>query len=297
MVLPAPGPRSIGPFQVGPLAFGCWRFIDDVGSAAHLVETAVESGMNLIDTADVYGLDFKGVGFGAAEEILGKVFAARPGLRDRVILATKGGISLPLPYDSSPGYLITACEESLRRLGVDVIDLYQIHRPDMFTHPAEVASALTKLRASGKVREVGVSNYTVPQVEALAASLDFPLATHQPEFSAMHLDPMRDGTLDQCMRLGLTPLAYSPLGGGRLATGQGVRGELLTMLDRIAQREQVERTSVALAFVLAHPSRPVAIVGTQKASRLTKAVQALKVRLDRRDVYDILQASEGVPLP
>jgi predicted oxidoreductase len=252
--------------------------------------------MNLIDTADVYGLDFAGNGFGSAEETLGRVFAAKPGLRDQVVLATKGGISPPLPYNSSTGYLLTACEESLRRLGVEVIDLYQIHRPDMFAHPEEVAAALSKLRESGKVREFGVSNYTVAQVEALVAMLDFPLAAHQPEFSAIHLEPMRDGTLDQCMRLGLTPLAYSPLGRGQLATGDRVRPELLALLDCIAQREQVDRTSVALAFVLAHPSRPVAIIGTQ-LSRLSDAVQALKVRLDRRDVYEIVQASEGVPLP
>jgi aryl-alcohol dehydrogenase-like predicted oxidoreductase len=88
------------------------------------------------------------------------VLAAAPQLRDRMVLATKGGITPPVPYDSSPAYLRAACEASLRRMGVDVIDLYQIHRPDLFAHPAEVAATLTGLRDEGKIREVGVSNHT-----------------------------------------------------------------------------------------------------------------------------------------
>ena len=253
--------------------------------------------MNLVDNADVYGFDWGGTGFGQVEEILGTVLAAAPALRDRMVLASKGGIMPPLPYDSSPAYLRSACEASMTRMGVDVIDLYQIHRPDMFAHPADVAATLTELRAAGKIREVGVSNHTPDQVAALQAHLDFPIVANQPEFSASHLDPMRDGTLDQCMALGIAPMAWSPLAGGSLATGDGVRPELLAELDRLADRESLDRSHIAMAFVLAHPSKPIAIVGSQNTARIADTVRALDTQLDRSDVYAIFQASEGVPLP
>ncbi len=294
------GPRELpgGLPPVGPVALGLWRFTtSDLGTAIGIVETALDSGMNLVDNADVYGFDWGGSGFGACEDLLGRVLAERPDLRDRMVLATKGGIRPSVPYDSGATYLRSACEESLRRMGVERIDLYQVHRPDNFAHPAEVAATLDALVDEGKVAAVGVSNHTPSQVEALTAHLRAPLATVQPEFSAAHLHPMRDGTFDQCMATGTLPLAWSPLAGGRLATGSGVAPDLLPVLDGLAQREGVDRATVAVAFVLAHPAAPVAIVGTQRPERLVAQAGAASVRLDRADVYSIVQASDGVPLP
>ncbi len=296
----SPEKRTVGGFEVGALAYGMWRFEhDDLSRAQGLVETALASGMNLIDTADIYGFQNVDVGFGEAETIFGRVLAQAPSLRDQMVLATKGGITPPMPYNSSADYLRTACEASLRRLHVEVIDLYQIHRPDMFAHPAEVAATLTELRDAGKIVEVGVSNYTPDQYDALRAHLDFPLATTQPEFSILQLDPLRDGTFDRCMRDGVTPLAWSPLAGGRIfATGaDGMNPELTAIVDSLAEREGVDRTAIALGFVLAHPSKPVAIIGTQRAERISSSAAAQTIKLDRNDVYAIVQASEGVPLP
>lgn len=262
-----------------------------------MIEAALAAGMNLIDNADVYGLDWGGTGFGDNEVILGKVLADAPELRDQMVLATKGGIIPPTPYDSSPDYLRTACDDSLRRLGVDTIDLYQIHRPDLFTHPADVAATLTELREAGKIREVGVSNHTPAQADALQAHLPFAIASDQPQFSITHLDPVRDGTFDRCMREGVTPLAWSPLAGGSLATGEGLAPEVLSILDELAERESVTRAAIAVAFVLAHPSRPVALLGTQNPARLTELSAAMSVTLTRDDVYRIIPAVEGVPLP
>jgi predicted oxidoreductase len=291
--------RTIGSLPpIGPLSFGLWRYTNpDLATAQALLETALDAGMNLIDNADVYGFDWGGTGFGRVEDILGSVLAASPHLRERMVLATKGGIMPPIPYDSSPTYLRSACEASLRRMGVDVIDLYQIHRPDLLAHPADVAATLTALRDEGKIREVGVSNHTPAQVSALAAHLPFPIASNQPEFSAVHLDPMRDGTFDQCMGAGTVALAWSPLGGGRLATGEGVRPALLEVLDTLTEREGVDRAAIAIAFVLAHPAAPVAIIGTQNPERIAGSTAALDVGLSRADVYAIIQASGGVPLP
>lgn len=292
-------PRSLGELgDVGPIAYGLWRFTnDDVGSAQRLIETALDADMNLIDTADVYGLDWGGTGFGEVENLLGKVLTAAPHLRERMVLATKGGIRPPTPYDSSDEWLTAACDDSLRRLAIDTIDLYQIHRPDMYAHPADVAATLARLREQGKIRAVGVSNHTVAQTAALQAHLPFPLVTTQPEYSLLTLDPMRDGTFDHCTATGMVPLAWSPLAGGTLASGAGVRQQLVDVIDRIAAREAVERSHVAIAFVLAHPTAPIAIIGTQRPERITDSLRALTVTLDRADVYELIQASDGTPLP
>jgi predicted oxidoreductase len=161
-----------------PIAYGGWRFAGtDLRTAREKIETAVEVGINLFDHADIYG------GNGAAEELFGHVLAEMPHLRDAMLIATKGGIIPGVPYDSSREHILRAAEGSLRRLRIDVIDLYHIHRPDLLTHPQEIAAALTQLRAAGKIREVGVSNFTVAQCEALQSFLPFPIATHQLEMS------------------------------------------------------------------------------------------------------------------
>lgn len=293
-------PRQLGRDgpTVGPLGYGTWRMTSDVvAENQELLEAALDAGMNLIDTADVYGLDHGGTGFGQNEERLGAVLAQAPELRDRMVLGTKGGIMPPLPYDSSPEYLTSALDASLRRLGTDVIDVYQIHRPDMFTHPATVAHTLDAMIAAGKIKMVGVSNFTVDQYDALAAHLNAPIVSTQPEFSVAQLQPMRDGTFDRAMRDGVVPMAWSPLAGGRLFSGEGVRPELIDVLDQLAAREETDRATIATAFVLAHPSQPVALLGTQTPARLTAASAAFDVHLDRTDVYQIVAASEGQPLP
>ncbi len=292
------GKFAIGSLNpVGRISFGCWRLIGTDSENSLAVNAAVDAGITLVDNADVYGLDWGGTHFGACEEALGRIFTLNKSLRDRVVLATKAGIIPGIPYESSATYLVNACEASLRRMQVDHVDLFQIHRPDHFTHPQEIAQAFTVLRERGLAREFGVSNYTVAQTRALMAHLGFPLATTQPEYSAVALEPLRNGTLDLCMETNITPLAWSPLAGGRLATGDGVRPELMSALTAIAHRENVSIGTVAISFVLAHPSSPIAIVGTQKPERLVEYAAASTITLTRADVYSIIQSSDGVPLP
>jgi predicted oxidoreductase len=292
--------RQLGTLSVGALSFGCWRFTDrDLAAAGSLLDTALELGMNLVDTADVYGLDWNGTGFGSVEELLGRVIAERPARRDAMVLATKGGIIPGTPYDSSPAALRSALDASLQRLGVEHVDLYQVHRPDLFVHPEQLADTLRSFIDSGRVSMVGVSNVTVAQTRALRSHLGDALVSTQPEFSAAHLDPLRDGTFDLCMELGITPLVWSPLGGGRLLDDNdaSVPPELRQILDELAIREGVNRAGIAIAFVLAHPARPIAIIGTQQPERLRELSLAAQVHLDRTDLYRIIEASEGVPLP
>ena len=286
--------------EVAPLAWGMWRFRGvDVAAARRLVEAALDAGMDLLDTADVYGPD-NGEPFGAAEALLGRVLAEAPGLRDRFVLATKGGIRLGVPYDSSADYLVEACEASLRRLGVERVDLYQIHRPDTLAHPAEVAGAFERLHAAGKVRAFGVSNHTAAQTAALQAHLPFPLATIQPEFSALAIAPLSDGVLDQALERNLGVLAWSPLGGGRLGAETPAEPRARAVaeaLDAVARPLGVPRSAAAYAWILAHPARPIPIVGSQTPERIAEAARALEVSFTRAQWYAVLTAARGEPLP
>lgn len=309
--LSVPTSHSLGGsgLTFGPLAYGCWRLASTGGletqvkAAQEKIETALDHGMSLIDTADIYGSCWPD-GFGEAEALLGMVLTATPDMRDRMILATKAGIVPGLPYSSHADYLVAACDASLARLQTDVIDLYQIHRPDLLAHPAEVAAALTKLRDAGKVREVGVSNHTAAQTRALQAHLDFQIVSQQPEISAARPDALFDGTLDWCMETGAVALAWSPLAGGDLLMdakdakdGAHELAPLLTVLDDLADKHNCDRTAIALAFLLCHPAGVVPIIGTQTPSRIVAAAKATGVRLTRRDWYDILEARLGAPMP
>ncbi len=280
------------------LAWGLWRFRgDDARAARERVDAALETGLDLFDTADVYGPD-NGEPFGAAEALLGRVFAEAPQLRDGVVLATKGGIELGAPYNSSADYLVRACEASLRRLGVEAIDLYQIHRPDLLAHPAETAAALEKLRRAGKIREVGVSNHSSSQVLALKAHLPFPLVSIQPEFSPLEIAPLANGVLDQAIEMDLAVLAWSPLAGGRIVGArEGRPADVAAALGIVAEKAGVSVGAAAYAWIMAHPSRPVPIVGTQTPSRIREASAALKVIYTRAEWYSVLVAARGEKLP
>ncbi len=300
-------PRRLGSsaFEVGPIAFGCWRFAGtDVATAQSKIETALDCGMTLIDTADIYGVDGGGE-FGDSEELLGDVLRGSPALRDRMVLASKGGIVLGVPYNSTQAYMTAAVEASLKRLKVETIDLYQIHRPDLLAPVPEIAAALTSLRDAGKIREAGVSNHTAAQFRALQAHLDFPMISQQPEFSAWEQSPITDGILDLSQELGLATLAWSPLGRGMLATGKPGDGlqqiqcfeNVMAVLQQLAERENATTSHVALAFTLAHPANVIPIIGTQNVDRIRDSAKALEVRLTRRDWYDIVEARRGAPMP
>jgi predicted oxidoreductase len=289
--------------EVAPLGWGMWRLGDAVdASVRSRVEAALEAGCTLFDTADVYGYH-KGAGFGTAESMLGEVLREAPQLRARMVLATKAGISPPAPYDSSADHLCASCEASLRRLNVECIDLFQIHRPDLLTHPAEVAAALERLRTAGKIRAAGVSNYSAAQFEALVAHLPFGLAAVQNELSPLAIEGLTDGTLDAAMRYGTAVIAWSPLGQGRLGARTGVLADsprtdrVIAALDTVAARAQTTRAAVAYAWIMAHPARPIPLIGSQDPIRIRAARNAYSVALTRAEWYRILVAARGARLP
>jgi predicted oxidoreductase len=305
-----------GSIQFSRLGYGCWRVLgpetaeptaEREKNARKAITTAYEAGFTLFDHADVYA-------DGAAEKVFGDVLKQVSGMRERVVITTKCGIrrkgsphpDSPYRYDFSAEHITKSCEQSLRRLGVDAIDIYQLHRPDYLMNPAEVAAAFAQLKEQGKVKEFGVSNFRPHQFALLQRACPFPLVVHQVEISLAKLDCFEDGTLDQCLAEKITPLAWSPLGGGRLADTLPIdinspeharRIGLRETLDDIARDYGVARSIVALAWLLKHPAQIVPIVGSAKAERIVEASQAYKLQLSRDEWYRLLEAARGERLP
>ena len=299
------------------LSYGCWRLAGSWESShvtpekeAHGRAAAVaayEAGYTLFDHADIYCS-------GVAESIFGQVLAEVTGMRESILIATKCGIRkggeptprTPYRYDFSGDYIVWSCEQSLKRLGVETIDLYQLHRPDYLCQPDEVAAAFAKLKETGKVREFGVSNFRPSQVRMLQRACPFPLLVNQIEISLGHLAPFEDGTLDQCIEDKLTPMAWSPLAGGRLGAALAVdlhdpdharKLKLLETLELVARERGTSRLVVALAWLLKHPSGIVPIVGSTQPDRIREAVTATEVELSREEWYQLLDAARGQRLP
>jgi predicted oxidoreductase len=282
--------------EVSSIAWGMWRFLDeDLRVARGIVDAALTAGITLFDTADIYG---EHLGFGAAESLLGRVLRDAPSLRKDMVIATKGGIRPGFPYDSSPAWLADAIDGSLQRIGIERIDLYQIHRPDLLAHPQEVARALEDAHRAGKIRAIGVSNYSPAQVDALASASSLPLVCQQIEFSPLCTAPLADGTLDQAMAKGMAVLAWSPLAGGALVEPHDEKTRAVAaLLDAAADEAGVGRAAAACAWLMAHPSRPIPIIGTQNVEHIASAADAYRVRWRRADWYRVLETSRGQALP
>lgn len=308
---------GVGPLRASRLAFGCWRLagswnpaeVTPASEAAgrQAVHTAFEAGYTLFDNADIYC-------HGLAERILGDALKEAPGMREKVILATKVGIrragtptaSDPARWDFSADYVVAATEASLTRLGVETIDLLMLHRADWLADPTEVAAAFTRLQTAGKVRCFGLSNCRPTLFAALQKACPMPLVTHQVEISLARLAPFEDGTLDQCLSERVTPMAWSPLAGGLLADGatrllawqQNYRTEgIVAALQQIAVARGVSRTAVALAWLLKHPAGIQPIVGSVNPERIRAAARAAEIELTREEWYQLLLAARGEPLP
>ena len=297
-----PASRTLGAsgIAISPIAWGMWRLAENgrtAAEAARLVHAALDAGITLLDTADIYGFDGTN-GFGDAEALLGEVLAAEPGLRARMVLATKGGIMPPLPYDQSTDYLNAARDASLRRLQVDTIDLWQVHRPDILAHPHEVARTLDAAVAAGKIRTLGVSNFTQAQTAALNHFLENKLVATQPEISPLRITCFENGELDQAMQFGLTPLAWSPLGGGSLLAPESARDKAVTAaLQALADKAGVSLSVATYSWLMAHPAGIVPIIGSQNPARIAEGAAALAVRWNRADWYAVLVAARGERLP
>jgi predicted oxidoreductase len=279
------------------LAYGLWRYREDeIDRAVEMLSLAREHRIDHLDTADVYGGPG---GFGGSERLLGNVRRRAPELFDGAVLATKIGVEPGSPYNSSREYLTAACEASLSRLRVECIDLLYIHRPDLLTHPDDLARTLDGLVASGKVAAVGVSNFTTAEFDALSRFMKAPIRVHQLEFSAAHVEPLFDGTLDQAMAHGTAVAAWSPLAGGRFGGGEATPAiaRVRDVLQTIAQRHGVSPAAAALAFVQSHPAPITPIIGTKNPQRLRDCLKANGCALSRAEWYAIVEACRGERMP
>lgn len=209
--------------QCAPIGVGTWAWGDrttwgmggydtdlDESTIAGAWEASIEAGVTLFDTAEVYG-------GGESERIIGRLLAADPALRERLVIATK---FMPSPWKLNVvGAMRDAARASLDRLGIDQIDLYQIHGPISLRGHSALAEALATVHREGLVAAVGVSNYSVREMRSIHAALaerGVPLASNQIEYSPLRRRPESGGLLAACRQLGVVPLAYSPIGQGRL---------------------------------------------------------------------------------
>jgi predicted oxidoreductase len=282
---------------LSPVVAGCWRMAEwglDVDARIAWIEACIEHGVSSFDHADIYG------GY-AVETLFGEALARAPGLRARIQLASKCGIRLVSSarpahriksYDTSAAHIVASVDRSLHALRTDHLDLLLIHRPDPLMDVAEIAHVFERLQRAGKVLRFGVSNFSPGQFELLDSAVE--LVTQQIELSPLSREVLHDGTLDQCQRLGVQPMIWSPLAGGRLLTGDSAEAlRVRAELERIAGELHSDIATVAYAWVCRHPTRPIPITGTRRIEGIAQAVAATQLRLSSEDWHALWSAGAG----
>ena len=289
--------RKTGGLELSRIVAGMWRMVEwdmTVDQRIAFIEQCIALGVTSFDHADIYG------NYGV-EGLFGEALRARPSLRDRMQLISKCGIKLlsnKRPqhtiqhYDTSAAHIIGSAEESLRQLHTDRLDLLLIHRPDPLMDFDEIAAAFTRLKQDGKVLHFGVSNFSRHQFESLDRRIE--LATNQVEFSPLHVAPMFDETFDGLQDLGIAPMIWSPLAGGRLFTSNDANAENLRLVIKdIADRLHQPFASVVFAWIMQLPSRPIPLTGSGRAEAIAVAVAGTTFQLSRADWFAILRAARG----
>lgn len=290
------------------LVYGCMRICGDgspadLGKGKRAIRAALDNGYTQFDHADIYA-------GGMSETLFGEVLRDQPSIRDDIVLIDKCGIRVagspdaddPQRYDFSKTHIVGSVNASLARLGTENLDLLLLHRPDYLMHPQELAEAFDQLKGAGKVRYFGVSNFSPSQVELLQSALDEPLLVNQVELNLHNTERLHDGSLDQCLRLNMTPQAWCPVAGiAYTAWGNTFSADdearLRAEVSRQAESYDCSDTQLALAWILAHPARIAPIVGSTTPSRIAEATAALDIQYSREDWYRLLEARNGAPVP
>jgi predicted oxidoreductase len=278
------------------IVYGMWRLGDDENTSPEHVRTKIDAsldqGITSFDQADIYG------GY-EAEEILGNALSGS-GLRNKMEIVTKCGIIAPVGryadarvkyYDTTRAHIMASVDHSLRLMGIDYIDLLLIHRPDPLMDHHETGAALDEVIASGKVRSVGVSNFRPYDWELLQSAMKNQLVTNQIELSVLAHDSFVNGDVAFHQRIGTPLMAWSPLAGGALFSGD--HPDVMSALSNVASQNNVDETAVAIAWLLAHPSRILPVLGTNSLERIKSMSAALDVRMDRQTWYEIYTAALG----
>lgn len=288
--------RRLGPDapEVGAVGYGGMHLsIEERPSAAEAVRTihaALDHGATLLDTADVYCLDDAELGHN--ERLVARALREWPGDRDRIVIATKGGMTRPAgrwERDGRPEHLRAACERSLRALGVDRIELYQLHAPDPAVPFEESVGALADLRAAGRIRHVGLSNVTVAQIDA--ARRVVPITSVQNRLNPFFPESLATGVVARCEEHGLGFLAYSPVGGGRLNRKLPSH----PVVSAIARDHGASPHAVVIAWVLAQSPVVIPIPSARTPAHAIDALGAAELvltpaELDRIGVAEFSRA-------
>ncbi len=291
---------TFSPLIIGMMRFGVWGVDMNTKDLERFIDQCIDLGLTDFDHADIYG-------HYTEEGRFGQVIKRRPDLKSKIQITTKCGIRLVTPnrpdykiasYESTKPHIIASAEQSLKELGVDQLDLLLIHRPDYLMHPAEIAEAVEQLKKQGKIKHFGVSNFTPSQFELLHSYT--PLVNNQIEVSLLHRHPLEDGTLDQCMRLGTIPTAWSPFGGGALFVSKSDKPAIQRITDAaqvLQEKYNAAFDQLLLAWLLKHPSGIIPVLGTTKIARIEKAKEALSINLSHEDWYILLEAAVGEQVP
>ena len=272
---------------------GAWRWNLPEGQVEQLIHQSLDVGITTFDHADIYGDH-------SNEEIFGNVIRKDRSLRERMEIVTKCGIKFPSQkrpsswvkhYDTSKQHIKWSVDNSLKMLNTDRLDLLLIHRPDPLLNPTEVAEAFDSLKQSGKVLHFGVSNFTPTQFEMLQEYLSFPLVTNQLEISITHNQPLFDGSLDILMKHRVSPMGWSPLGGGKLVEGDK------TELFKKTSKYNATEAQLSLAWLLKLPASIFPVIGTTKPERIVESSKAVNISLDLQDWFEMLKVAQGKEMP
>jgi predicted oxidoreductase len=284
--------------RVSPAIYGFWRWSDEVINTdqemERIVNLCLELGINTFDHADVYGL-------GNAEEAFGKVIAQKSFKREDIVLFTKCGLNLPHPdkpevrvkhYDTSEQNIIRSVNSSLKKLRTDYIDIILLDHLDPVSNLEETAYALDNLKTSGKIKHIGVSNFTVFQHQLLASYLRTPIVTNHIELNLLNTSALDNGQLDYIKQRYMRPLVSAPLAGGRIETGTDKLAiRVHQKLEEIGAKYGANVESTAVAWLLKLGALP--IIGTTNEHRIRNIVDAFNIDLDRQDWYELYAASKG----
>lgn len=277
---------------IGVMRWGIWGANHSGSGVQKLIETSLEEGLYTFDHADIYG------GY-TTEELFGSAFSEMKIDREKIQLITKCGICMPSEkknfplkyYNYSKDYILNQVDESLKNLKTDYIDLLLLHRPSPLMNPEEIAAAFGILRSSGKVRDFGVSNFTVTQFDLI--SKYFPqLVTNQVEVSLTETKAFYDGTIDQMMMKKLQPMAWSVMG-TYFSEDSEKTARIKSVLDDFTTKYNADEAQLLLAFLLKHPAKILPIIGTSKAENIKSLKNSLKINLELEDWFKMLEASSG----
>ena len=260
-----------------------------------LMHQCLENQITTFDLADIYGGYTTETDFGNALKESGIK-------RESIQLITKCGIqylsenrnNTVKHYDYSKDYIIWSVQESLKKLQTDYLDLLLLHRPSPLMNPEEIAEAISILKSSGKIREFGVSNFTINQMELILKYQN--ISVNQIEFSLTSHEAMHNGNLDYMMNQNITPMAWSPLGSVFKEENEQSK-RIHDLLGTLKGKYNATKDQLLLAWILKHPSNIQPVIGTTNSHRIVQANQALDINLELEDWFKLLVESQGHKVP